>query len=612
MKIAVLGMGPLPGQDASRVHAPGLRTAQFVRGLLAGKHDVSLALRLYENADADPSAPLPPDMKSITYAALSDEEFMTGPRLAKLLDEWKPRAIVAVTFLPAFRAVQVAYDLPVWADLFGDPLAEGQAKAALLGEDETIQHHYDMLTPILERGDRFSAVSRAQSSALEGQLAMSGRMSRRTAYYRMTQTIPCSLDPAITPLENDPLRGELVPEDSFVVLWSGGFNTWCDVDTLFLGIEKAMARTNKMHFVATGGDLGEQDTSTYLHFTRLVEHSNFKERFHLQGWVPYSSLMQYYALADVAVNSDRSLLEVRLGTKTRFMEWIACRVPIITSRLSELSRELERSKGALAFPPGDAEALSSHLLWASSHPEELKKMAAKAYAHASNRFNVEHTTRALVQWARRPRRSPDWRSHISLASDSRQKVTRELELTRNHAGNLEKHIEELKEAVIGARHTGDLAQQETRKLDELLAQERQQSAELGQDISKLVIDRDHWKNQFQAQEKLFTQLREGLEQQIAQQKELIDEVSKQLRYWEGVVRKRDTKISDLEHKITEMHREFAEFKAMANSQSQELSRLGSELTARGEQVAELKAWGEKVRSTIPYRLYNLVRRHPEE
>ncbi len=615
MNVTVLGMGPLPGQDSERTYAPGVRTAQFVRGLVAAGHEVSLAVRLYAEANTPHDAPPPPDLRLRHYEALSDGAFMTGDTLPQLLRRWDTKAVVAVTFLPAFRAACIGGDLPVWMDLFGEPMAEGQAKASLLGNDEVIQPYFDMLMPILQRGDRFSAVSKAQSSALEGQLALAGRMSRRTSYYRMVHTVPCAVDPTVTRPERSSLRGELVPEDAFVVLWSGGFNTWCDVDTLFLGIEKAMAHNERIHFVATGGALGEQDSITFEHFATLINRSPFKNRYHLEGWVPYARLPEYYALADVAVNSDRNLLEVRLGTKTRFMEWIACRIPIITSRLCELSRDLERAKGALAFAPGDGEALSSHLLWAASNPDALRQLAARAWQFASTRLTPEHTIQTVAQWAKRPRRAPDWKNGLGLLEAREAAVRKELELTRNHVRNLDATIAHLKAAVEEARQETERARQETKAVQAKVEEEKQRCAYLEGEISKLIIDRDHWKeNAAKLQERLTTQdqdfarLRDGLDQQIQQQRELLDEVAKQLRYWEGVVRKRDGRVSELEGKVSDLQRELGDAHAQMAALRREKERLAAALAEREQEASELRAWRDKVCASLPYRVYRRLKR----
>jgi len=96
---------------------------------------------------------------------------------------------------------------------------------------------------LVENGDVFSVVSGRQHDAALGQLGLLGRLNRRTAGHEMVHVIPCGIDGGSNPPDDsdssDPGPATL-PFDAFVVLWSGGFNTWCDVPTLASGIEAAM------------------------------------------------------------------------------------------------------------------------------------------------------------------------------------------------------------------------------------------------------------------------------------------------------------------------------------------------------------------------------------
>ena len=58
------------------------------------------------------------------------------------------------------------------------------------------------------------------------------------------------------------MRGRLVPEDAFVVLWSGGYNVWSDIETLLQGLEKAMDEQPSIHFLSTGGAISGHDDAT--------------------------------------------------------------------------------------------------------------------------------------------------------------------------------------------------------------------------------------------------------------------------------------------------------------------------------------------------------------
>ena len=61
---------------------------------------------------------------------------------------------------------------------------------------------------------------------------------------------------------------EGIDADAFVLLWSGSFNTWCDVDTLFTGIERAMERLPSLVFLSTGGEVRGHDEVRTRTFAR--------------------------------------------------------------------------------------------------------------------------------------------------------------------------------------------------------------------------------------------------------------------------------------------------------------------------------------------------------
>ena len=62
------------------------------------------------------------------------------------------------------------------------------------------------------------------------------------------------------------IRGGLIPDDAFVIFYSGGYNTWTDVETLFAALDQLMADYPQMYFVSTGGKIEGHDDLTYSRF----------------------------------------------------------------------------------------------------------------------------------------------------------------------------------------------------------------------------------------------------------------------------------------------------------------------------------------------------------
>jgi hypothetical protein len=120
-------------------------------------------------------------------------------------------------------------------------MAEAQAKAAVDKDDQFLYNYWNQERQVIDKGDIFSCVSTPQLYAVIGELGARGRLNQYTNGYNFAYVIlegfPEFEESAYG---NGGIRGREVAEDDFVVLWSGGYNTWTDVDTLFQALEGAM------------------------------------------------------------------------------------------------------------------------------------------------------------------------------------------------------------------------------------------------------------------------------------------------------------------------------------------------------------------------------------
>ena len=174
--------------------------------------------------------------------------------LEQRLAELRPDAIFGINPLASAPACRQRYRAPVWADLNGYVLAEGQTHCHLQDSDEHLEHFWSMEKDVVRRADRISTVSRIQAHATLGELAILGRLNRHTHAYPFTCYVPNAVSERYREFTAPPrqFRGLKVPKDAFILLWSGGFNTWTDVDTLHAALERAMAERADLHFIATG------------------------------------------------------------------------------------------------------------------------------------------------------------------------------------------------------------------------------------------------------------------------------------------------------------------------------------------------------------------------
>lgn len=183
-------------------------------------------------------------------------------------------------------------------------------------------------------------------------MAIQGRLSARTAGEDLVATIPCAAEPGRQG-DRRAARSDLgFSSDHFVVLVSGGVNTWCDVETLARGVAMAMQAEPRLRLVVTGGAIPGHDEASHpalVDALRTIPPA----RLRVLGWVDSARLADIYAAADVALLVERDLYERRLGAENRVVEWLAHGLACITTARSETGATLVAQGLAFGCRPGD-------------------------------------------------------------------------------------------------------------------------------------------------------------------------------------------------------------------------------------------------------------------
>jgi hypothetical protein len=176
---------------------------------------------------------------------------------------------------------------------------------------------------------------------------------------------------------------------------------------MFHGLEHAMAERPEIHFVSTGGEIEGHDESTYQRFQDLIAASEYRRRFHLQGWVKAHLVPSFQAEADLGVLSEIPIYEGQLGSKNRIVQWMGSGLPVLYNRVGELGDLLDQERLGLTFAVGNAKAMGKAICWAAQERAELESMAVAARKYTEEHLTFEATTRSLVQWVAEPKLAPD-------------------------------------------------------------------------------------------------------------------------------------------------------------------------------------------------------------
>ncbi|MBX3130093.1 MAG: glycosyltransferase [Polyangiaceae bacterium] len=408
-RVVVFGLGPMRWEQSTRLFALGLRTWHFARALARAGHDVLLvSIRGHAYEGWPPEKETYVQREGVRVWSVSEHVCHERPHLIRSrVLRFGPDCVVGVNRDPAAVAVNFAGELPLWADINGDPMAEAQAKAHALAHDDDIPEWHRKFITVLRRADRFSTCSRAQRLALIGQLGLFGRLTAKNDGYELVAAVPNSIDDDELAYFADIAREQRRPSSAFRLLWSGGFNTWADPRGLFAALEAAMSQLPQLSFVSTGGGIAGHHAGGYAEFERAVARSRYRSRFELSGWVQTRELHGYYQAADAAILVDRFSYEGTLGARTRMLDWLAASLPIVCTRLTEISLELEQRGLALAVEPGDVTGLRDAIARLVNEPAFAHEMGARGRQYAERELVASVQLEPVLAWAARPARAPD-------------------------------------------------------------------------------------------------------------------------------------------------------------------------------------------------------------
>lgn len=407
-RVLLGGVAPLPFEELQKNYGPGIRTWQFARGLVQAGHEVQIVAMRVGDAYTKAEQTSRDTRGGVEILRVDDHSFLKGDVVGEVIREYDPEVLVGATIYGSNALARHAGNLPLWADQFGHVMAEAQAKAALDRDNRLLSHFWGLLEPVLRRADKFSVVSGRQRLAAIGELGAIGRLTAETCGYEFIEVLPCSQDPYPEPtLSAGTLRSKLVPEDAFVVLWSGSYNVWSDVDVIYRALTKAMSEEPRIHFVSTGAEVPGYDESTYQRFKALCATSEHRQRFHLLGWRPTSEIPSIWNDADLGVLTERAIYEGELGSKNRVVQWLAFGLPVAYNRIGDLGDLFASESLGAVFPVGDVEALSALLVETARNPRSSRERAVVAKRYVAENLSYAATTAPLCRWVAAAERAPD-------------------------------------------------------------------------------------------------------------------------------------------------------------------------------------------------------------
>lgn len=458
-RVMIIGYGPLPKSGMPYISASSLRTRHFFKPILDAGHTVNLftlPLPGTEGPEGKVAAMMPDNYEGLAYQRFTNHSGEFAIRaLTEQVRQLKPDAIVGVNTYPSYIGAKLPTTIPLWADLNGYWMAEMQGQCWSEQDDARIEEYWAIERAIVRRLDKYSAVSRPQLHAVLGEMASVGRLNRYTFQYQFGHHVPNAayrweeiVQQRSTPAQPI-LRGPIMPTDAFIILWTGGFNVWCDVPTLVEAMNTLMKQYPSVHFVSTGGRIEGVASKSYQSFEELLEQSPYKDRYHHLGWVESDKLPQIYREADIGINVDSSNYETMFGARNRLNAMAAEGLALVSTLGTEVSEWMEEGKALLGAPLGDPKALADAIEPWIEQREELAVFATNARQMMEDEFNYEKTTRSLLRWLAAPELAPDNRAKVEKTEGKLTDLNATaINLLEEEAMLLDRHkVQELQQAL---------------------------------------------------------------------------------------------------------------------------------------------------------------------
>lgn len=400
------------GRSNHAATGPVIRRRQFLLGIGAGP-DIT-EIQLVSN-----QTPLEEDTEAIT----ATPEVMPVPSaMAVLLDGAgvDPRGFTAVlgvgSLMPTVSAVRFArmLNLPVWADLFGDPLAEFHAAQVRTGEPLNIPLRdlvWKFQREVLAHADRISTVSDAQRHATLGQLLLLGRVRAEADVTSRVVEIPCAVPDAwceVTPAPPFPpeLARQGLKPSTLMLYFGGSWNAWLDDEAIARRLAVLAASIPALRIIFAPIITNEADAHRCEHFLKEVERLKFAGSLHRIPPPEGRGEDAILAHMNAAILLDREIPESLLGSRNRLLSFIRCGTVPLVSPNSELCHSLLAHGLAVdAATPTDAQLLEELQLILAYTPEERQQWRRTA-AEYLRHVTFQKTMLPVREWIKNPVRWP--------------------------------------------------------------------------------------------------------------------------------------------------------------------------------------------------------------
>jgi GT2 family glycosyltransferase/glycosyltransferase involved in cell wall biosynthesis len=257
-------------------------------------------------------------------------------------------------------------------------------------------------------GDFFICASEKQRDYWLGGLTAAGRVNLHTytadaTLRRLIDVVPTGL-PDERPQPAQPVLKGVWPGIAAadkVILWGGGLWDWLDPLTVIEAMPAVLADVPQARLFF----LGTKHPNPAVPPSRMAERAIARAQalglkdtaVFFNDWTPYQERVDYLLEADVGVSLHQDHIETRFSVRTRLMDYLWARLPMVVSGGDVLGDLVEEHRLGRVVAAGDVAAVAGALV------EMLQSPAARArFEPVVARFGWSQVVRPLAAYVAQP------------------------------------------------------------------------------------------------------------------------------------------------------------------------------------------------------------------
>jgi GT2 family glycosyltransferase/glycosyltransferase involved in cell wall biosynthesis len=235
-----------------------------------------------------------------------------------------------------------------------------------------------------------------------------------------------------------------------VLLWAGSMLDWQDPQTLIRAVARLASARSDVKLVF----MGTRHPNPLVSPMKVIDESRalaadlgvLDRHVFFNDWVPYEQRARWLLEADLGLSTHRDHLETHFSFRTRMLDYVWARVPIVCTR-GDVFAGLVESRGlGLTVPPGDVDALASAVLTMLDDGARRERAIA-GLNDLAGEMRWSQVVGPLIEFCRAPRYAADRDRQVRRvrAHLARQfRTTKWLKRTALRFGVAEYHIERVK------------------------------------------------------------------------------------------------------------------------------------------------------------------------